>query len=221
MKRSSLVLAAAYFSVLATGCNKHTESLSGKGVPPSLAQKQQMDAQAMDVIRETNRIADQTGLTAFLGGEAGGHTWQEVATYYQGIDQLACRAQVKGFLKQQAIYALVTRYPFLEQASTAEKQYYVDQLLLQPHPDPKLVVAFADNLKLVSAPEQTARLKRQAQESLTSSIARNTSYLTGISARLKGASLSEDEKKHIHSAQEQSERQRVGLLALQQKLVAL
>ena len=198
--------------------NKPTVNDSAK---MTAAQQQAANAQAMHTIQELRQVSDQTGFTSLLGGSSAGHIWKDVDAYYKKIDQLGCEAQVKTMLKQQALSMLVITYPFLKEAPTTTKDYYADQLVMQSHPDPKVVIALAENLKPVWAPEKLERFKNTASASLGLSLSRNKEQLAFLNKKLQDESLGADDKQKVRSAQMRSETQFINLEVIKQRLAAL
>jgi hypothetical protein len=155
-----------------------------------------------------------------MGGTNKTHSWQNLDAYYQGIDQLAYSEQVKAFLKQRALYTLVQRYPFLAQAPLARKDYYAEQLLAQPHPDPKLLVAFIENLQPTWPAAKTEMFKTKAREAVKASISGNGKYLTSLAEHLNTVASTDANRERLLVNQQHMQQEKEALSALGQKLAS-
>lgn len=164
-------------------------------------------------------MAWQSGLTALVGPRSHGHSWQEVDAYYHRVEQLPCSDDLKGFLKQRALYGLVTMYPFPKQAPREKQEFYAQELLAHYRPDPKLVIPFLEALKPSWKPVQTPNLKTRLDLLLGALVERNEQARAQL-AQYNVAELPAADRPRYLAAKQRNEDQKVALGALQKKLVS-
>ncbi|TGE24236.1 hypothetical protein E5K00_03205 [Hymenobacter aquaticus] len=220
MRNSTSALFLGLCAVLTGACSTHrTDQQPASAGELSIEAFAESDKynRALDKLAELNAASDKSGLTALTLGSPDAHTWEKLDAYYQQADALPYPADIRKALKEKAIFGLVEVQHFLSIAPLEKRTYYAEQFFAQPYVEPKLAIAFLENLRNQWPAEKLAAAKAKTSRQLQASLARTTKKLPG---NLILPDTKEMKKTLAVVQQEQQKRARQ-LTALQSKLETL